>query len=192
MNRSRQHWLRAVLIGCAAVAAVLSAQCTLAAQFTNPAQGFTLTYSDTWNARVLVGGRGVVVRNFPPEETPEGAFVPPAGAAIKIGVFPPYDNLYFPQGQDDYNALDYMNRNRKVIARTSPSTGQPARVTVVVESANLRVVQTVRHVGGRTFLLSLECLADDPQAPAYEQVLDSVAASIALTGATPIPVTPTP
>jgi hypothetical protein len=163
-----------------------------AAQFTDTAQGFTLTYPDDWNAEVGLHGRGVVLRNFPAEDTPEGGFVPPSGAAISISIFPPYDFPDFPQGRDDYSALDHMTRNSKVIARTDPSSGQPARVTEIFAPANLRTVHTVRHVGGRTFLLSLECVANDPQVPAYEQVLGSVIGSIALTSATPAPTTPAP
>jgi hypothetical protein len=171
---------------------ILGSPSVEAAQFTDTTQGFTLTYPDTWNAELGLHGRGVVLRNFPAERTPEGGFVPPGGAVISIGVYPPFDNPYFPQGRDDYSALDYMARNSKVIARTDPSSGQPARVTEIFDAANLRTVHTVRHVGARTFLLHLECLADDPQVPAYEQVLDSVIASISLTSVTPAPTTPTP
>jgi hypothetical protein len=83
-----------------------------------------------------------------------------------------------------------MARNFTVITRTSPSTGQP-RVTFV-NSSNLRTLLTVRHVDGLTFLLSLRCDADDLQVPAYEQVLDSVGASISLTPTTAASMTPTP
>lgn len=62
-----------------------------AAEYTNPDQGYALTYPDTWNARGHVSGRGVVLRNFPPDQTPEGGFVPTGGAMIIVQLFPPYD-----------------------------------------------------------------------------------------------------
>lgn len=111
---------------------------------------------------------------------------------IIVQVFPPYDNRHFLQSQDDYKNLDAFGRGNTVIARTSPSSGGPARITYVLDGANLRATDTVRRIGGRVFLLSLESANDDPQTSAYEQALDSVAASISLTSATPGRATPAP
>ncbi|MGD0946338.1 MAG: hypothetical protein ABSA52_02830 [Candidatus Binatia bacterium] len=162
-----------------------------AAQFTNPARGYSLTYPDTWTAN-LSDDEMVILRSFPPEQLPSWAFVPSGGAEILVDSYPPYDNPGFPQGIDDYRALDINNHNHRVISRTSPSSGQPARATSVFDAFNTRFVDTVIHRGGKVFRLILKFTADDPQIPVYEQILDSVIASIALTSATPIPVTPTP
>jgi len=154
-----------------------------AAQFTNSAQGYSLAYPDAWNTYVRPGNRGVSIRNFPPNETPEGGVVPPGGAVVHVQVFPPYDNPQIPQWSDDFDVLDHIASGNTVIARTYPASGEPARVTYLIDNLGLREVWTVRHLGGKAFLLSLVCALDDSRALSYEQVLDSIAASIALIAA---------
>ncbi len=162
-----------------------------AAQFTSAGCGYSLTYPDTWNAYSSDDGHHIVLRNFPAENEIPGSLAPPAGgAAIIIQVFPPFDNPAFPQGADDYRVLDWLAAGSTPVARADPASGRPARVTSIL--SNTRMVDTTIHKGGRVFLVVLECNADDAQAPAYEQVHDSVVGSISLTSATPAPVTPTP
>jgi len=162
-----------------------------AAQFTNPIDGYTLTYPDTSNANL--SDRTIIVRSFPVDQIPYRAVVPAGGARILVHSYPPYDDLGFPQGSDDYAALDKIARGGgdTLISQTDPSSGRPARVTHV-DLFNTRYVDTVIHKGGRVFRILLECSPDDSHISAYEQALDNVIASITLTGATPAPVTPTP
>jgi hypothetical protein len=152
-----------------------------AAQFTSSVCGYSLTYPDTWNAYTPDGGYVVVLRDFSAENSIPESFAPPAGGAvINIQVFPPFDNPAFPQGADDYRVLDWLAAGSTPVARVDPASGQPARVTSIL--TNARNTDTVIHKGGRVFLLVLTCNADDPQAAAYEQILDSIITSIATIG----------
>lgn len=155
-----------------------------AAQFTSRTANYRLTYPNTWNAEANPDGRGVFLFNYPPQETPAGRMEPPGGASISVQVFPPYDNPYFPQGSDDYTALDTFARNETVITRTSPSSGQPARLTSVADAVNTRLVRTAFHKAGKVFFLILDCNADDRQVAAYEQVLNDVIAGMLVRGIT--------
>lgn len=131
-------------------------------------------------------------RFFASREDPgAGHTTPPGGASIAIQTFPPYDNPHYLQGQDDNAALKSVVGNETVVAQTTPSTGQPARVTSVDNALNDRSVYTTVHKGGKVFFFILSCKADDPQAASYEQVLNDVIASISITGLTPAAPTPT-
>ncbi len=154
-----------------------------AAQFTSPRTGYTITYPDSWNAEP--GGRDVIFRNFPAWQTPEGGFVPPGGATITVASFPPYDHPYLRPGLDEYDVLDKVASGNRVISRTSRASGNPARVTSILEGANLRSTDTVIHMNGRVFLFILECNADDPQASAYEQIMNDIITGTTIVGATP-------
>jgi hypothetical protein len=61
-----------------------------AAQFTNPAGGYTLSYPDGWNVtRIERYERAVEITN-PTYRSVQGEVVPPGGAEIIVSVFPPY------------------------------------------------------------------------------------------------------
>ncbi len=163
-----------------------------AAQFPNSIRGYSLTYPDSWNANLRESDGMVILRSFPPDQAPPWGFVPSGGAQILVASYPPYDNPGFPQGIDDYSALDINNHNHRVISRTDPSSGQPARVTSVFDAFNTRFVDSVIHRGGKVFRVILECTADDPNIPAYDQILDAVITSISVAAITPAPASPTP
>ncbi len=163
-----------------------------AAQFPNSIRGYSLTYPDSWNANLRESDGMVILRSFPPDQAPTWGFVPFGGAQILVASYPPYDNPGFPQGIDDYSALDINNHNHRVISRTDPSSGQPARVTSVFDAFNTRFVDSVIHRGGKVFRVILECTADDPNIPAYDQILDAVITSISVAAITPAPASPTP
>jgi hypothetical protein len=180
------------VLGLGVLLCALAGQQGYAAQFTSPTAGYTLTYPDSWNARP--NGRDVAVQNFQETDVPEGGFVVPSGVTIFINSFPPYDHPYLPKGFDEYDALDQSTRGYTTISRTARSSGLPARVTYLLESANLRIVETIIHQGGKIFHLMMWCNADDPQVSAYDQILNDVIASISLVGPTPSisVLTPTP
>ncbi len=179
-----------LVLGVAVVLFALSARIR-AAEFTSPPAGYRLTCPDGWNAEF--GGRDVILRNFPAWQTPEGGFVPPGGATITVASFPPYDHPYLRPGADEYDTLDTVARRNTIVSRTLRSSGRPARVTSILDAANLRSTDTIVHADRRTFLFILECNADDPACPGYEHILDAVIASLTILPSSPaVPRTPTP
>jgi len=191
MQKRLRERLFMLALGLGALLCALAGRPGYAAQFTSATGNYSITYPDTWYADPH--GRDVFLANYTGQQLyAAGHTTPPGGTSIAIQTFPPYDNPYYLQSQDDYAALKSVVGNETVVAQTTPSTGQPARVTTVANALNDRSVYTIVHKGGKVFFFILSCNADDPQAASYEQVLNDVIACISITGITPAAPTPTP
>ena len=179
---------------CIAVLSVLPGSTVLpdpakAAQLTNAEGGYTLTYPDSWQTET--DGQSVDLFSFPLGRAAQGGAIPAGGADIVVQAFPPYDNPFFELERSDDDNLAALAGRYPLTARTPAVSGQSARATSVDTLVNHRETFQVLHISGKVFLLILTCNADDPNAPAYDQLLDTVSASVSLVSVTPPPTTST-
>ena len=168
-----------------------------AAQFTNPALNFSLTYPDSWHALTWASEPNVVLlRSFPDDQALHGGNVPFGGAEINVNVFPPYPPGWS-AGTDEYAEYHAIAaRTGTIIGETTRASGAPARVKWTRSTASGTTntcIATVVRLRGRVFDISMEYQSPDPAGPQYEQVLSDLLASLSVPAGSPTPsIPPTP
>jgi hypothetical protein len=169
------------LIGCIALSLLLSVPSANAAQYVDTAVGYSFTYPDDWTAEPHEDG-GVTIRNFPIGEYLHGGVPPMGGADIAIHSYPPYPS-WWPPDTDEYQWLENFGRRFNVLVHPSRSTPGPARLVYTVQTP-AGCVETSDEVavrmGGRLFRIGVDYETDDPNGPAYEQVLSGVIDSLTI------------
>ena len=162
-----------------------------AAQYTDPAIGYSFTYPDDWMVESFPDG-GVTVRNF--RAFLRGGSPPMGGAEIAVFSYPPYPS-WWPPDTDEYQWLENFGRRFTVVVHPSRSTPGPARLVFTVATPSGSVdtnEELVLRKGGRLFRIGLYYQAEDPNSSAYEQILSAVINSLAfLTQPTATPPTAT-
>src|ERR1700687_1412985 len=168
-----------------------------AAQYSDPAFGYSFAYPDTWHALKGANEPNVVVlRNFPDDQSLQLGNVPFGGAQITLIVYPPYAPGWSAD-TDEYAELHAVAaRVGTILSETTRASGTPARVksTRATASATTNTsIWTLLRLRGRMFKMGMEYQTADPAGLQYEQIFSDLLASLSASGKAPTPsVAPTP
>lgn len=170
MQKRLRERLFMLSLGLGVLLCALAGRLGYAAQFTNTACGYSVTYPDGWNPLVDPDSHSLNLANFPWEQIHGGISVPPGGARIGIEMFGPPCNAILRRGDDDDTILTrQITPNTTVISRTSATSGKLARITMSVFDD--RSVVTVAHKGVKTSSSPSRAARTIPTAPATSKCL---------------------